>query len=169
MKREDAEIEALIRALAVQGGSSIEPTSDELRALLRADRPGPLHFVNLLAFHPFARYPEGHELASRRLTGAEAYGLYGAVALRHVQKRGGRLVTLNRVEQSIIGHDPGWHQIATMEYPETEAFVDMIRDPDYVASLVHRDAGLARTLVLVSRPLLPGTRDEAAATTGGGP
>ena len=30
----------------------------------------------------------------------------------------------------------------------------MIRDPDYQAGLVHRDAGLATTAILVSRPLL---------------
>ena len=31
----------------------------------------------------------------------------------------------------------------------------MLRDPDYAAALVHRDAGLAKTAVWVSRPLLP--------------
>ena len=42
-----------------------------------------------------------------------------------------------------------------MQYPSTAAFVDMLRDPEYVAALSHREAGLAKTLVLVSRPLLP--------------
>ena len=32
----------------------------------------------------------------------------------------------------------------------------MIRDADYQAGLVHRDAGLAETVILVSRSLLPG-------------
>ncbi len=43
-----------------------------------------------------------------------------------------------------------------MQYPDVAAFVDMIRDPDYQAGLVHRDAGLAETVILVSRSLLPG-------------
>jgi MFS superfamily sulfate permease-like transporter len=38
----------------------------------------------------------------------------------------------------------------------TDAFVDMIRDPDYQASLVHRDAGLAEVVILVTRSLLQG-------------
>ena len=42
-----------------------------------------------------------------------------------------------------------------MEYPNTDAFLDMIVDPDYVAGLVHRDAGLSETMVLVTRSLLP--------------
>ena len=31
----------------------------------------------------------------------------------------------------------------------------MIRDPDYQVGLAHRDAGLAQTVVLVTRSLLP--------------
>ena len=41
-----------------------------------------------------------------------------------------------------------------MQYPEVASFVDMIRDPDYQAALVHRDAGLAVTAILVTRPLV---------------
>jgi uncharacterized protein (DUF1330 family) len=118
------------------------------------DRSGPLHFVNLLAYHDTARYPEGHPMAAQALSGKQAYALYGAIALRHVTQRGGRLVAWNDVEQTIIGEGSRWRQLAIMEYPHTQAFLDMIRDPDYAAALVHRDAGLADTLVLVSRPLL---------------
>jgi hypothetical protein len=32
----------------------------------------------------------------------------------------------------------------------------MLADPDYQASLVHRDAGLAEVVILVTRSLLPG-------------
>jgi hypothetical protein len=41
-----------------------------------------------------------------------------------------------------------------MEYPNTDAFMDMIVDPDYRASLVHRDAGLADSVLLVTCPLI---------------
>ena len=53
-----------------------------------SDEPGPLQFVNLLAFRDQAVYPEGHELVGSGLTGAEAYGRYGVVALGHVTRRG---------------------------------------------------------------------------------
>ncbi|MCA9512007.1 MAG: DUF1330 domain-containing protein, partial [Myxococcales bacterium] len=59
---------------------------------------------------------------------------------------------------TVIGGDDGWSQVAIMEYPDTEAFLDMLADPDYASALVHRDAGLARTSVLVTRPLLPDSR-----------
>ena len=155
MKRSTGEIEALMQELAQQGLGGLHPTADQLRALIEADRDGPLHFVNLLAYRPKARYPEGHEMAKRDLSGAEAYALYGTVALRHVTRRGGRLPVFNDVEQCLIGADSAWDQIAIMEYPSTDAFLDMIRDPEYVAALVHREAGLEKTVILVTRPLLP--------------
>jgi uncharacterized protein (DUF1330 family) len=155
MARSRDEIEALIEELAGHGLAGLGPTREQLRSLLEADRDGPLQFVNLLAYHERARYPAGHELAGRGGSGAEAYARYGAVAVRHVTRRGGRLALMNAVEQALIGPEDGWHQVAIMQYPSTAAFVDMLRDPDYAAALVHRDAGLARTVVLVTRALLP--------------
>lgn len=155
MKRAAAEIDAVVAALTKHGVGGVNPTVEQLRALLVADRDGPLHFVNLLSYRELAQYPAGHEMASRKLTGEQAYGLYGQVALKHVLQRGGRLVTWNGVEQAIIGADTSWHHVATMEYRSTDAFIEMVTDPEYDASLVHRDAGLAKTLVLVTRPLLP--------------
>ena len=124
-------------------------------SLLQADYGGPLQFVNLLAYREQAMYPEGHELAGAGLSGAEAYGRYGAIALSW-SGGAGQLVLYNDVCQVLIGQSARWDQIAVMEYPDTAAFVDMIRDPDYQAALVHRDAGLADTVIMVSRSLLPG-------------
>jgi uncharacterized protein (DUF1330 family) len=75
-------------------------------------------------------------------------------SLDHVARRGGTLVLFNDVLQVLIGQAGPWDQIAIMQYPDIDAFVDMIRDPDYQAALVHREAGLAATAILISRPLL---------------
>lgn len=151
----EEEIATLARQVGRHGLGGINPDYDQLRALLAAEGRGPLQFVNLLAYYEHAEYPEGHELSGRGLSGADAYGRYGAVALDHVTRRGGRLTLYNDVDQVLIGQPSRWAQVAVMEYPGTGAFLDMIGDPDYVAALVHRDAGLAETLVLVTRPLLP--------------
>jgi len=154
MTRTPLDVESIIREISQHrelGG--LEPRADQLRRLLVDDPAGPLQFVNLLAYHPVARYPDGHPMASKGLTGAQAYGLYGQVAVRHVTQRGGRLTMFNDVVQAVIG-DEAWHQVAVMEYRDVAAFVDMLRDPDYQAGLVHRDAGLARTAVLATRSLL---------------
>jgi len=144
---------------AVLGGGhalgGLNPDEEQLRALLGSDEPGPLQFVNLLAFRDQAVYPEGHELAVAGLSGAEAYGRYGAVALGHVTRRGGTMTLFTEVRLVLVGRDVPWDQVAIVTYPSIDVFVDMIRDPDYQAALVHRDAGLAETVLLVTRSLLP--------------
>ena len=148
--------ESLVRELGAHGVGGINPDQSQLRTLLQSDREGPLQFVNLLAYRQWAAYPRGHELAEAGLSGAEAYGRYGAIALGHVLGRGGELALYNDVDQVLIGPPRRWDQVAIMQYPDTATFADMIRDADYRAGLVHRDAGLADTVILVSRSLLPG-------------
>ncbi len=145
----------MARELGRHGLEGINPAEAQLPELVEADRSGPLQLVNLLAFRTHAAYPPGHRLATAGLSGADAYGRYGAVAFDQVRRRAGRLTLLNHVEQVLIGSDRAWDQVAVMEYPDTRAFLDMIADPVYVAALDHRDAGLATTMVLVTRPLLP--------------
>lgn len=108
--------------------------------------------MNLLAFKKEAEYPAEHALASAQLSGAEAYDTYGAVAFEQVTKRGGRLITLNNVELEVIGSSGSWDRVATTEYQNIYAFLEMLSDPDYKQSLVHRTAGLEKTIVLVTRP-----------------
>jgi len=154
-KRSEDEIEALLGELGGHGAGGLNPDTEQLRVLIAAEREGPLQFVNLLAYRDVAQYPDGHEMAGKGLSGADAYRLYGMVALDHVTRRGGRLALYNDVEQVLIGPVAAWDQIAIMQYPDTEAFLDMIRDPEYLGCLVHRDAGLPDTMVLVTRSLLP--------------
>ena len=79
-------------------------------------------------------------------------------------RRGGSLRLYNDVLGVLIGRTGRWDQVAVMEYAGTDAFVDMIRDPGYQAALVHHDAGLDETVVLVSRSLLrPAARPAAPA------
>ncbi len=150
----DDEITALVAELALHGLGGINPDEMQLRALLGGGQDGPLQFVNLLAYHAVAAYPEGHELAGAGLSGPEAYGRYGAVALDHVTRRGGALTLYSDVVHVLVGRAGAWDQVAVMRYQHVDAFVDMLRDPDYQAALVHRDAGLAETTILVSRSLL---------------
>ncbi len=154
-RRTAAELDALLADLGRHGLGGLNPDAEQLRELVATDADGPLQFLNLLAYREVARYPADHELADQGLSGAAAYGLYGAVALEHVTRRGGRLVLYNDVEQVVIGGGVAWNQVAIMEYPNTDAFLDMIRDEEYQEGLVHRDAGLADTLVIVTRSLLP--------------
>ena len=152
MSNED--FESAFKQLEGLLAGSNEPSEDQLRNLFRGNLEGPFHFVNLLRFKENAEYQSDHELAGQGLSGGEAYDLYGAVALEQVTKRGGRLITVNHVEKRLIGPSDRWHRLATMEYQNIQAFIDMLLDPEYQSALVHRDAGLEATEVLVTRPLL---------------
>ena len=59
------------------------------------------------------------------------------------------------MQQTLIGQMRPWDQILVIEFPDTDAFVKMIRDPDYQAALVHRDAGLAEVVILVDAVVAP--------------
>ena len=148
-------METLLRQLGVRGAGGINPEESQLVALVETDYRGPLQFVNLLAFRERAIYPAGHELAGAGLSGADAYGRYGEIALEQVGRHGGRLILYNDVHQALIGQMRQWDQILVIEFTGTSAFVDMIRDRDYQASLVHRDAGLAEVVILITQSVRP--------------
>jgi uncharacterized protein (DUF1330 family) len=148
------EMEILLRELGARGSGGINPEESQLLALLQSGHHGPLQFVNLLAFRDRAIYPAGHELAQAGLSGAQAYARYGAIALDQIERRAGRFILYNEVQLALIGQTRQWHQIVVVEFPGTGAFVAMLADPDYQASLVHRDAGLAEVVILVTTSLL---------------
>ena len=74
MSRNAKEIEALHHLLVGHGAPGLGPTLAQLETLLAIDSEGPLQFVNLLAFHDRASYPEGHELESKGLSGLAGCG-----------------------------------------------------------------------------------------------
>jgi uncharacterized protein (DUF1330 family) len=150
----EEEITALLAEVGTHGLGGINPDAGQLRALLDGDEGGPVQFVNLLAYRAQASYPVGHELAGAGLSGAEAYARYGAVALDHLVRRGGTLLLYNDILGLFVGRSEPWDQVVAVQYPGADAFVDMLRDPDYRAALVHREAGLAEAVVLMSRSLL---------------
>ena len=136
------------------GSGGVNPTEAQITAVL-CGPDGPVQMINLLKFKDRAEYPAGyHGPEDTDVSGEEAYGRYGANTMPHVVKRGGRLVLLSSPNESVIG-DPGdWDQMAIVEYPSRAAFLDMGTDPAYLAGTVHRTAGLERTTILATTPVI---------------
>ena len=134
----------------------INPDEGQLRALLASDAGGTAAIRQPLVVPCRGRSTRKGTSWLRRRTERRARPTAATGRWRSTtsQRRGGLLTLYNDVLQVLIGETRPWDQIAVMQYPDTNAFVDMIRDPDYQAALVHRDAGLADTAILVSRPLL---------------
>lgn len=146
-----------IEILAHGGPGGINPEPEQLDAVIAAHPSGPVQMLNLLKFHERADYPADYTgEPSPECSGEEAYQRYGAVALGHIARRGGRLVLLSAVDGVVLGAmaQDEWDQIAIIEYPAMEAFLDMAEDPDYLAATVHRTAAVERSAIIASTAII---------------
>ncbi|MGD9817055.1 MAG: DUF1330 domain-containing protein [Hyphomonadaceae bacterium] len=96
-------------------------------------------------------------LGYRENGGAAAYARYGRVAMRTVHRTGGKLLFAGRILEIVRPATAGpcvgaWDDLAAMRYDRPEAILSMEHVPEYRAALVHRDAGLARTVVIATTP-----------------
>lgn len=131
--------------------NAVLPRGEQLQALLAAKADGPIVMLNLLKFHPRARYEDG----DHGLTGAEAYGLYGVEVTKLVLKLGGRMIYFGPAEAVTIGDvTPNWNSVALVEYPSRAAFVQMAMSPEMEKIAHHRKAGLEGQL-LIQCPATP--------------
>lgn len=120
--------------------ATIHPTPEQLERLAGSDQDGPVVMVNLLRFKERA---DGVDAADG-ITGAEAYGRYGAAVGSHLERVGGRVLLALTAQDSVIGPEPGeWDLVIAVEYPSRAAFMAMVSDPEYLAIHAHRDAAVA--------------------------
>lgn len=133
---------------------SIDPTADQVRALRDRGADGPVVMVNLLKFRVVADYPEDslHEPCS----GAEAYARYQhafTVTVGDVSQA--QVIYEGPVDQIFIGAagapEADWDKVLIVRYPSRQHFLAMMADGGYREALVHRYAGLERTVLLQCR------------------
>ena len=122
--------------------STITPNVEQFKALAQAASTdnGTVVMVNLLKY--------------RRSGGSGEYRQYGDAVTAMVERTGGRLIYVGRCDQVLIGDEggDGWDAIALVEYPNRQAFIDMVSQPDYQKAHTHREAGLERTVLLATTP-----------------
>ena len=128
-------------------------TGEEFRAFRDVPRDGPIHMLNLVALRERAEYPDGREA-----TGAEAYAAYGRETAHILEGLGGRIVWRGRMEAMLIGPQDGekWDLCFIAEYPSVEAFVGMIKNPEYREAMVHRQAAVRDSRLIRMEPLSVG-------------
>ena len=130
----------------------VDPTRESFAAFRAIDRDGPIHMLNLVRFRDRAAYPDGREA-----TGREAYAAYARESAPVLKKLGGRQVWLGRFEHMLIGPtDERWDAVFIAEYPSTDAFVAMIRDPAYREAVKHRQAAVLTSRLIRLEPRPPG-------------
>lgn len=131
--------------------ASIDPTRDQVRALRDHGRDGPVVMMNLLKFRKAAAYPP--EAGMEPCSGQAAYDRYQhafTVAVGAISQA--EVIYDGPCEQVFIGQ-PGtdatdWDKLLLVRYPSRQHFLAMMADPGYRDALVHRYAGLERTVLV---------------------
>ncbi|WP_310476416.1 hypothetical protein [Sandarakinorhabdus sp.] len=131
--------------------ASIDPTRDQVRNLRDHGRDGPVVMMNLLKFRETANYPADAGMAP--CSGKEAYDRYqhaftvavGAISQAEVLYDG-------PCEQLFIGQSgtdaADWDKLLLVRYPTRQHFLTMMANDSYRDALVHRYAGLERTVLI---------------------
>jgi len=129
----------------------VYPRFEQLAPLLEAPADGPIAMVNLLKFFEKARYPDGRDA---HVSGREAYMRYVTEMRRIIEGAGGRFLFSGDVEALVIGDvDELWDAVGIAEYPSRAEFHRLATSPEVQAIGVHREAGLAGQLLILTRAM----------------
>lgn len=130
----------------------IDPTRETFGVFKSLPREGVIHMLNMIRLREQAKYDDG-----RKATGLEAYRAYGRESSPIFTRVGGKQFWLGRFEHMLIGPpEERWDLVFIAEYPNADAFIEMIRDPDYQAIVYHRQAAVEDSRLIRLRPQAPG-------------
>lgn len=120
-------------------------------------RDEPVHMLNLVRLNAIAAYPADHPDHGKGLSGLEAYRAYGRTTAHIFQRLGGRQVWVGKPQVTLTGpQDEAWDIAFIAAYPNAEAFISMVRDPEYQTLVAHRTAAVADSRLIRMTPTEPG-------------
>lgn len=126
----------------------VDPSREQFRAFAEKPEAGPIWMLNMIRLRKRAKYEDGREAS-----GAEAYAAYARESEPFFKGVGGRLAWSARPELIVIGpDDERWDMIFTAEYPSSEAFVSMVKNPGYQAIVFHRQAAVKTSRLIRMKP-----------------
>jgi uncharacterized protein (DUF1330 family) len=111
-----------------------------------------LNMLNLVKVFPTVEYPDGEVVS-----GLETYKRYGQLSYPIFERLGSRIIWRGEMLLSLIGpSDEKWKFCFIAEYSNTEAFVSMIKDPDYREAVKHRQISVHGSRLIRMAPLSNG-------------
>ena len=111
--------------------SALEPTPDQIEALLARPADAPVVMINLLQF---------------RDGGRQSYVRYVQEAASHLERVGG-IVRYAGTSPSVVigdGEKPGWDAILVVEYPSPASFIEMVTNEEFAKVHQYREDALDR-------------------------
>ena len=127
-------------------------SGEDFSAFRKIQDSRPLNILNLVKVFPTVEYPDG-EIVS----GIEAYKRYGRLSYPIFERLGGKIIWRGEMLLSLIGpSDEKWDFCFIAEYPSAEAFVSMVKDPDYREAMKHRQISVKDSRLIRMAPLSSG-------------
>ena len=143
----------------MSGTGSIDPTREQFKAFMQAPQNTPIHMLNLIRLRAEAAYPPEHPNHGKGMTGLDAYREYGRASAPIFKRVGGRQVWAGRPEVVLTGPpDERWDIAFIAQFPNSLAFAELIRDPQYKEHVKHRQAAVEDSRLIRFFPLEPGER-----------
>lgn len=112
------------------------------------DEDGPVWMVNLMRYRDRAEYADGR---ATELSGQQADDLY--TPLGPLAAVGAEIVFAATVDQQLLGDQTVWERVGVVKYPTRRAFLEMQQREDFQELHVHKDAGMASTIVMGCLPM----------------
>lgn len=129
----------------------VDPARDALAAFSELPGDRPIMMLNLIRYRPRAIYPAAHPLIGEAISGQDAYGRYRSEAAAPFARAGGQQVWAGSPELTLIGpRNENWDLAFIARYPSGAAFLSMLKDPEYQAAVVHRQASVADSRLIRS-------------------
>lgn len=132
----------------------IAPTAEQIAAFRDLPFGEPIEMLNLLRFRAVADYPDDYEAAGKGTSGAQAYRTYLAAMQKIAAKLGLDVIWTASPALTLIGPaEERWDMAFIARYPDAEAFLTMIGDPEYHAITVHRTAAIEDSRLIRCAPI----------------
>ena len=113
----------------------MEFSPEQLAAIAADTRDGAVVMLNLVKYRP---------------DGRDEYHVYSRGFIPLLKRCGGTILWAGDVTGVALGDDAAddWDYAVLVQYPDRQAFVDVMTSDEYAAINVHRRAGLARHVIL---------------------
>ncbi len=128
--------------------SYVAPEKEIFEQLMGMAKDHPVEMINLLKFNAQAKYEDGTVA-----TGAEAYKTYSQNTAKFLEGVGGKVIWSGMPELMFIGpQDESWDLAFIVRYPNGQAFIDMVTNPEYLKVTKHRKAAIETSRLIRTKP-----------------
>ena len=120
----------------------VDPSPDDIRRYIAEDSGGPVVMLNLLKYKP---------------GGEESYRAYGRAVQDYLPRIGAEVLYAGDCSTPLVAPEGwDWDALLVVRYPSREAFMTMVRDPEYQKVTQLRTESLTEAVLQATLPWMRG-------------